>query len=73
FKSAMKAKVPIIPVALIDSYKVFEEWSLKKVETQVHFLKAIPFEEYREMTTVEIAALVKERINNKISEVLSFA
>lgn len=46
---------------------------LKKVETQVHFLKAIPFEEYREMTTVEIAALVKERINNKISEVLSFA
>lgn len=73
FKSAMKAKVPIIPVALIDSYKVFEEWSLKKVETQVHFLKAIPFEEYKEMTTVEIAALVKERINKKISEVLSFA
>ena len=73
FKSAMKAKVPIIPVALIDSYKVFEEWSLKRVETQVHFLKAIPFEEYKEMTTVEIAALVKERINSKISEVLSFA
>lgn len=73
FKSAVKAKVPIIPVALIDSYKVFEEWTLKRVETQVHFLKAIPFEEYREMTTVEIAELVKERINNKISEVLSFA
>lgn len=73
FKSAMKAKVPIVPVALIDSYKVFEEWTLKRVETQVHFLKAIPFEEYKEMTTVEIADLVKERINNKISEVLSFA
>ncbi len=72
FKSAMKAKVPIIPVALIDSYKVFEEWSLKKVVTQVHFLKAIPFEEYKEMTTVEIADLVKERINNKIREVLIY-
>lgn len=46
FKSALKAKVPIVPVALIDSYKVFEEWSLRKVETQVHFLKAIPYEEY---------------------------
>lgn len=70
FKSAVKAKVPIVPVALIDSYKVFEEWSLKKVETQVHFLKAIPYEEYRGMKTIEIAKMVRERIVGRIDEVM---
>lgn len=70
FKSAVKAKAPIVPVALIDSYKVFEEWSLKKVETQVHFLKAIPYEEYRGMTTAEIAKLVRDRIIGRIDEVV---
>ena len=68
FKSAMKARVPIVPVALIDSYKVFEEWTLKKVETQVHFLKAIPYEEYKGMTTIEIAQMVKEQIARTIAE-----
>ncbi len=71
FKSAVKARVPIVPVALIDSYRVFEEWTLRKVETQVHFLKAIPYEEYKGMTTTQIAEMVKDRIINRISEVVS--
>ena len=71
FKSAMKARVPIVPVALIDSYKVFEEWTLRKVETQVHFLQAISYDEYRGMNTVEIAEMVKNRIVNRITEVLN--
>lgn len=70
FKSAVKAGVPIVPVALIDSYRVFEEWTLKKVETQVHFLKAIPCEEYQGMTTAEIAGMVRERIVGRIDETL---
>ena len=41
------------------------------METQVHFLKAIPYEEYQGMTTVEIAEMVKDRITSRISEVLS--
>lgn len=71
FKSAVKARVPIVPVALVDSYKAFEEWSLRPVETQVHFLKAIGYEEYKGMTTVEIADMVRDRIVNTIREVLS--
>ena len=71
FKSAVKARVPIVPVALIDSYRVFEEWTLRKVETQVHFLQAISYDEYRGMTTIEIADLVKGRITNRIREVLN--
>lgn len=73
FKSAVRAKVPIVPVALIDSYKAFEEWSLKPVETQVHFLKAISYEEYRGMTTMEIADMVRDKIVGTINDVLSLA
>ena len=62
FKSAVKAKCPIVPVALVDSYKVFMGWTLKKIETQVYYLKPILYEEYKGMKTVEIAALVQKRI-----------
>ena len=71
FKSAMKAKAPIVPVALIDSYRAFEEWSLRPVVTQVHFLKAIPYDEYKNMSTAEIANMVRDRIVSTIQEVLS--
>lgn len=73
FKSAIKAKAPIVPVALIDSYKPFELWSLRKVETQVHFLKAISYEEYKGMNTKEIAQMVKDRISDRIGEVIGAA
>lgn len=67
----MRAKAPIVPVALIDSYRAFEEWTLKPVVTQVHFLKAIPYDEYKNMSTAEIANVVRDRIVNTIQEVLS--
>lgn len=70
FKSAVRAKVPIVPVALIDSYRAFEEWTLKPVVTQVHFLKAIPYDEYKNMSTAEIANVVRDRIISTIQEVL---
>lgn len=66
FKCAVKAKVPIVPVAIIDSYKVFGFNSLRKVKTQVHFLKPLYFEEYERMNTLEIAQVVKRRIAEKI-------
>lgn len=73
FKSAVKVKVPIIPVALVDSYKAFEKWTLKPVVTQVHFLKAIPYDEYKNMSTAQIAVLVHDRIVSTIQEALSSA
>ena len=70
FKCATKSQVPIVPVAIIDSYKVFGINSLRRVKTQVHFLKPIPFEEYRNMNTREIAEMVKERIGAVIERQL---
>ena len=66
FKSAFKAKAPIIPVALIDSYKVFNSFHFGKITTQVHYLKPIFYEEYKHMKTGEIASLVQERIQEVI-------
>lgn len=70
FKIALKTKAPIIPVALIDSYKVFNSFSFGPVTTQVHYLKPILFEEYGNLKTQEIAAMVRARIQEKIEEVL---
>lgn len=69
FKCAIKSKSPIIPVALIDSYKPFEINSLKPVKTQVHFLKPIFYEDYKEMTSKEIADMTKSRIEATIKQV----
>lgn len=70
FKSAVKAKVPIVPVALVDSYKPFEEWSLEPVVTQVHYLDPIFYDDYKDMNTVEIAQIVSDRIKDKIQSVV---
>lgn len=66
FQCSVKSKTPIIPVALIDSYKVFGINSLRKVKTQVHFLKPIYYDEYKELSTNQIAELVKSEIENVI-------
>ncbi len=66
FKSATMSKAPIVPVALIDSYKVFNSLYVMPVTVQVHFLKPVFYEEYQGMKTKEIAQLVKKRIEAEI-------
>lgn len=68
FKPAVKAKCPIVPVALIDSYKSFDTKSIEKLTVQVHFLEPLLYEEYKDMKTVEIAQEVKSRIEKVIRE-----
>ena len=57
---------PVVPMALIDSYKVFEEKNCKPVTVQIHYLPPIPYEEFAGMKATEVAALVKERIDETI-------
>ena len=71
FKIALKSKTPIIPIALIDSYKVFNSFHIGPITTSVHYLEPIYYEEYKNMKTQEIASLVKQRIEEKIREVTS--
>lgn len=68
FKAATKAKCPIVPVALLDAFKPFDVKSIAPVTVQVHFLKPLLYEEYKDMKTVEIATEVKRRIEAAIYE-----
>lgn len=68
FKTAIDAKKPIVPTAMIDCYRVFDDNSLAHVDTQIHFLKAIPYEEYKDMNSTEIARYVQSRIEKCIEE-----
>lgn len=68
FKAATKAKCPIVPVALIDSFKPFDTNSIKPVTVQVHFMKPLFYEDYKDMKTTEIAEVVQERIQKTINE-----
>lgn len=69
FKVSTKTKTPIVPVVLIDSYRAWNSSHIGTVTTQVHFLEPILYEEYKDMKTNQIAALVRERIQKKIDEV----
>lgn len=68
FKSAVKAKCPIVPCALIDSFKPFDEKSIKPVTVKIVYLPPIPYIEYAGMKTNEIAAEVKKRIEQAIRQ-----
>lgn len=66
FKAATKAQCPIVPVALIDSFKPFDTNTITPVTVQVHFLEPLYYEEYKDMKTNQIAAEVKKRIEEVI-------
>lgn len=68
FKAATKTKCPIVPVALIDSFKPFDTKSIEPVTVQVHFLEPMYYEEYKDMKTTEIAEIVKNRIQETINK-----
>ncbi len=68
FKPAMKAKCPIVPVALIDSYKPFDKNEPGHITVQVHILKPMLYEEYQGMKTGEVAETVKRRIEETIAK-----
>lgn len=68
FKSAVRAKCPIVPCALIDSFKPFDENSIERVTVKLIYLPPIRYEEYSSMKTPEIADMVKARIESAITQ-----
>lgn len=68
FKAATKARCPIVPVALIDSFKPFDTNTISPVTVQVHFLEPLYYEEYKDMKTKEIADQVRDKIQRTIYE-----
>lgn len=69
FKCATKSKCTILPFALIDSFRVLDHNGVEPVTVQLHYLEPIPYEEYKDMNTNEIAVMVHDRIEMKLKEV----
>ncbi len=68
FKCVIDAKKPIVPVALIDCYQVFDNNTIAPVDAQIHYLKPIFYEEYQDMNSTEIAQMVQARIKECIEK-----
>lgn len=68
FKAAMRAKCPIVPVAIIDAFKPFDSHSIEETTVKVFYLEPLSYEKYRDMKSVEIAAYVEKKIQEKIDE-----
>ena len=67
FKSATMAKCPIVPCALVDSFKPFDENSIKPVTVKVKYMEPLYYEDYKDMKTSEIAEVVQNRIQEEIN------
>lgn len=68
FKSATKAKCPIVPVCIRNAYKVFDTGSVDPVTVEVQYLRPLYYEEYKEMKTTEIAEKVMKRIQDAMDK-----
>lgn len=62
FRAAVKAKCPIVPMSFIDSFRPLDEKGSHRLTVQLHYLAPIPYEQYKDLKTPELAELVKSRI-----------
>lgn len=71
FKTSVKSRTPIVPVVIVDTYRALDISYPGLVRTQVHFLEPIPYDDFKEMKTGEIAQMVRNRIQKKLDEILT--
>ena len=62
FRCALKAKCPIVPICYIDCFQPLDRKGSGPLKAQMHYLPAIPYEEFKDLSTVDLAALVRGRI-----------
>jgi len=62
FRAAIKAKKPVVPLTIIDAYKVLDTKGSAPVHAQLHFLPPLLPEDFEGMKAQELADLVKARI-----------
>lgn len=68
FRCASKSKCPIVPIALLNCGRVLDGKGSKRLNVEVHYLEPIPYEEFADLKSVQVAELVKSRIEEKIRQ-----
>ena len=68
FKAAVKAQAPIVPVAMYGTNRVLKlKPQYKKYPIHIQYLKPLMPEEYKDMTTQEIAAYVQNEVDKAVN------
>ncbi len=67
FKAAMKAKSPIVPMCINNAFSIMEIPE-KNPFVQVKILEPINYDEYKDLTSVEISHIVQGRIQLEIEK-----
>jgi len=68
FRPAVKSGVPIVPIAIFGTQRVFAKHSkLKKYPVHLYFLKPIYQSEYKDLSTQDVALLVQSRIQEALT------
>ncbi len=69
-RAALRSERPIVPVAIIDSFKPFGIKGLSPVHTQVHYLPPIPYEAFRGMRPAAVAEMLQAHIAAHMESIL---
>lgn len=68
FRPAMKAGVPLVPTVCYGGHRILgKRHNYKKYPTYIKFLKPIYPEEYKDLSTEEVATLVRSRIQQELT------
>ena len=62
FRCAVKAKCPVVPMALVDSFRPLDEKGSGRITVQLHYLPPIAYEEFKDLKAAQLAELVQGKI-----------
>lgn len=68
YKVAVKSCCPIVPVSMINTHKIMKNAPFRKTKVKVIFHKPIEYEEYKDLSTIEIEEKVRNIINSVIPD-----
>lgn len=68
FKSAVRSHAPIVPTAIINSNHVFDKGAPKPYVVDVYYLPPIFYDDYKDMKTNDIAALVQSKVQEVVDK-----
>ena len=66
FKTAPKTHIDILPLTINNAYKIKNRFPFKSTDVTVYIHKPLTYEEYKDMSTQELAATVQNIIETKI-------
>lgn len=69
FKPAFYAKKAVIPIAMYGGFRVLDsKLEMKKYPIQISFLKPIKYDEFKDLTTIELSKKVEKEIEKEVNK-----